>query len=254
MQTERNTDGSHISFILDHYDVKAFTTSRYLSHDRSVVSRFRNLLVKAIHEEILLLKAIVLVPEDDIIRNIQYEGPDVIEAYKRIVQWISKEIHRVILAYKDIMPNKARRYRYPAVIWVVPPTNVNFFNNDLRRDFGLALESAASKYSEFWALQLKKVWETDNPNYYDDNGQRFTAKGKKKYWEAVDSTVKFWSTTLDHKAIRFEERSGNGKVSKFHGKANAWSRNRSDHFSRRERDERSQNDKYHWSSKKSSRY
>ena len=219
-------------YMLDHYEVKAFVTSRYLLHDRHVLSRFRNLIVKAIEQEELLPKAILLILDDDLIRNVHYEEPDVDVTYKKILQWLSKEFHRVILAYKDILSNKSRKYKYPAVIWIAPPQNVNFLNNNLRKDFAGALEKAANNFPEFWSLQLKKIWEFDNPNYYDEDTNRYTAKGTKTYWEAIDSTFKFWDTNLNHKYDREDRRNHASSASKPWNKC---SDNR--------------RDQYHWSNK-----
>ena len=187
------------------YEIKDAASDKYTSLNTNMVCRVRNHLIQMIKEYVLLPKAIVLILDDDLIRFVEYEGNDVIVTYKKILSWLMKEVHRLILSYKDLMPNKARRYKYPAVLWIAPPMNINFFNNDLRKDFIIALDDVVATYPEMWALQLKKVWEPDNRNYYNDESNRYTATGLSTYWRAVDSTFKFWDTNLNHKAMMKSE-------------------------------------------------
>ena len=198
-----------------------------------MLSRLHNLLITAINKDILLPKAILVVLDDDIIHDCNYEGIEVSVTYYRTFQWLTKEYHRIVLAHKDRLPNKSWKYKYPHIIWIEPPTNKKFYNNDLRREFSRTLERAVTPYAENWSLHLKRVWEYDDTNLYDDNSHRFTGTGLATYWRAVDSTFKFWDTSLNHKQPLPEVKSQEHVV--HHRRSNDTFRNSSD-----------SRDRYHW--------
>ena len=165
------------------------------------MARIQNQLIAAITKKIILPKVIIVVMDDDVIRDIVYEGPEVKSTYRRVLDWLTREFHRSILSQKDHLPNRSCRYKYPSIIWIAPPTNVKFYNSDLHRLFSYALEDATAKYPEMWTLQLKKIWDEQDMNLYDDNAHRYYHKGLSMYWRVVDSTLKFWDNTLSHKQI-----------------------------------------------------
>ena len=249
LQADRKAEEARLKYMLEHFNVKYFTNNQYSSHDKNILSRFHNLFTTALKTNPLLPKGIVLVTDDDMIRSTPYEGEDVQITYTKILQWITKEFYRISLAHKEKLPNKARRYKYPAFIWIAPPLNVNFLNNDLRRELTLAMESVASKYNDFWCLQLKKVWEYDNPSYYDDDCHRFTAKGVSTYWNAVDSTVKFWNTNLNHKPSKIDKKTKKTAQHTSHwlSSARSTSRQAGPQDFRRSDNNNFGRDRYHWS-------
>ena len=185
-------DKYHMS---EYYELKGFANSKFLSNDQLMLSRLRNLLITVINKDILLPKAILVVLDDDC----NYEGVEVSVTYYRTLQWLTKEYHRIVLAHKDRLPNKSQKYKYPHIIWIEPPTNTKFYNNDLRREFSHALQKSVAPFTEMRTLRLKRVWDYDDTNLYDDNSHRFTETGLATYWRAVNSTFKFWDTSLNHK-------------------------------------------------------
>ena len=90
-----------------YYKLKVFANSKFLSNDQLMLSRLRNLLITAINKDILLPKAILVVLDDDIIHDCNYEGIEVSVTYYRTLQWLIKEYHRIVLAHKDRLPNKS---------------------------------------------------------------------------------------------------------------------------------------------------
>ena len=106
------------------------------------------------------------------------------------------EYHRLTLAQKELLPNKARKYRFPQFIWIIPPFHDNFPHNRERDKFSEALFLVADKFSEMHAFNLKKVWNSEDTMLYIKETKRFTAKGYKTYWLAVDATMKFVDTKI----------------------------------------------------------
>ena len=85
---------------------------------------------------------------------------------------------------------------YPQIIWISPPTNINFHDNDRRKRFADVLDVAVQKYPEIACLTLKKAWMSDNPNLYLKHQGRYTPEGEITYWLGVDAALKFWDRTL----------------------------------------------------------
>ena len=105
--------------------------------------------------------------DNDLIHDLDYEGNGVEFSYFKIIKWLMTEFNRVVLSHKEHLPNKSRKYKFPAFIWIEPPLNKNFYNNDLRRLFGKAMQLAVLGYSQMWSLQLKRVWEYMDTRLYD---------------------------------------------------------------------------------------
>ena len=49
-----------------------------------------------------------------------------------------------------------------------------------------------------WSLLLKKIWNSEDNSLYLRDSHRFAATGYMTYWMAVDRTIKFWDTALNH--------------------------------------------------------
>ena len=99
------------------------------------------------------------------------------------------------------MPIRAKGVK-PIWVWIQPPTHVNFRNNNLRLQFGRALEKCATYFDRMHALKLVKHWESDNTSLFNKEDQKFTALGYQTYWMAVDKVVKYTDTLLLKKSHR----------------------------------------------------
>ena len=78
----------------EYYELKGFANSRYLSNNPILLSRLQNRLVSAITQETLLPKAIIVVVDDDIIRDLEYEGSEVYAAYLEQLEMAHERIRQ----------------------------------------------------------------------------------------------------------------------------------------------------------------
>ena len=184
----------------EYFDVIGYFSSKYISHKRNIISRVHNCLLKALQVEIVLPKLIVMVLDNDIVHNVD-EVPRFVcktEVLGKIMAYLFKELHKVIMTYKEALPNRARRYKYPQIIWIAPPENVNFTRdeNRLRSKFTYCLNWLCAMYDEMHTLELKKIWDTEDGNLFVPDAARFTAEGYLRYWSAVDKTVKYFDSTV----------------------------------------------------------
>ena len=77
--------------------------------DKNVVSRLRNLLAEAIKKQVYLPKAIIIVPDEDLINFIGNEEECTAYITARLLDNIMTEQDRLISAYKEKLPIKSKK-------------------------------------------------------------------------------------------------------------------------------------------------
>ena len=188
------------SYIKRNFEVSQFTTNSFVSNDNNILSRMFNLLVRAFLEKKALPKLIVVVLEDEIIKFMHHKqeqaGISVKFKFKKSIMWLMREYTKAIECFKEYLPEKAKREKYPHVTWIQPVTNVNLANNPDRDRFGGDLKTYASLFPNMSALKLVQVWDIYDRNLHLGPQQRFINEGKSQYWRAIDKTVRFCDTNI----------------------------------------------------------
>ena len=93
-------------------------------------------VAKAINENTLLPKSIIMVCDDDIIRRLAKKSnneDEFADIAKRTLKWLFNEIRKLILTRKDQLPEKATKHDYPVVYWTEAPHHIFFKNNSFRK-------------------------------------------------------------------------------------------------------------------------
>ena len=200
------------TFTYDSYEVREYVSSKHTSHIRSVIARTRNNLIRAINDQGALRKLIVMVQDDDIIKYLEGEtAEDVKIQIRPIMKWLVREIEKAILAFKDFLPNKAKRHHQPHVLWMKPPVHTNFGNswNMLREEVGVALREVTESKINMSCLPMLKIWDPEDQNAFRYESYRFTSEGLRKYWLSIDSAIKFWCTAISTKIAKNMAKSHN---------------------------------------------
>ena len=203
-QAYDNEDQAYCKY---NYEVSAYMNDAKLSIDQNVVSRIRNLMVGATNAQVRFPKIIVMVPDDDIVNYVSDGTTNGIrKPLTKVLEWIMKEHNRIIAAMKDILPKKAKQDTYPHIIWIEPPMHKDMSVKmvKLHEKFGSVLQEVAKYKDGVSVLALKKLWDPEDTNLFVKHSQRFTASGYKKYWDAVDRTVRFCDTTILRRLAKTE--------------------------------------------------
>ena len=173
------------------FEISGFNNNKNASYDNNTLSRFRNGLVAAITDQKILPKMAVIVPDDDLINYFclwykKKEGS--YDGFERILRWLMCQYDRLITAQRDYLPNKAKRSNEPIFIWIEVPLhdNLNSSAREARNSFNKALQKAVSYHTNFYSLQLIKCWDESNPELYNKEDGKYTARGYVTYWEAID--------------------------------------------------------------------
>ena len=166
--------------------------------------------MEGINEHTVLPKLIVVVVDDDIIKNVpaHIRSSELQRFYEHILNSLLINIRRSIDAYKDILPNKAKRENIPHVLFIAPPSHTHFkeLDNQKRSLFTVALANSVSLQKNMSMLKLLKIWNHEDGENFNKESNRYTATGLKRYWLSVDSAIKFWCTALSKK---FDKKSNN---------------------------------------------
>ena len=176
-----------------------------------MLSRIRSCLALGISERIKLPKYIVLILDDDLIKYLSYCDQGVAALYGEWIDWLAKTFTELVSSRKSILPTKATKIGYPQIYWVAPPSHCHFNNNQARKKLLNCLEVGLRLYENIRLIRMKEIWEFDNVNLVDRQG-RITPYGLSKYWQSVDSAIKFNVLKREQFLARMNQFKGNNDL------------------------------------------
>ena len=219
-------------YIRTHYDTTG-ACSGSLSRSlmgRNVIGRIFNNFVELIHTHILLPKAVLIVMENDILDAINHYKYGDLSAIEPCVKWSVTEFHRATVSYKEKLPSKSRKFRYPYILFVAAIHHDGFGNgNAYREKFNKALVHVVDIYHEISVLFLP-AWNNSDMSCISHSS--LNGKGFDRYWEAINDAFQAWD-----KSLMKTYQSKNTVFSRQHGF------NKKPHFNR-----------YHWQRKDNKKY
>ena len=142
-------------FMTETYNVKEFSSNRY--DDGNTFSRIHNCFVQAINRYVIFPRIIMVALDCDITKNFT-ESADICEKMiKAGVEKMMKIIHELIIDHQKALPPRSKRFKYPTVLWLIPPTHMNFSDNDNRMALGSCLEEAVMQFNEMRFARLENL-------------------------------------------------------------------------------------------------
>ena len=185
----------HRFYLKDNFKVEKFTSSRSQGRG-NILNRIHNYLVEVLNQIILLPKIIIIVLDSDLYKNIEVKNEEV-EDLESIMaftfEYLIKNVHNEIEKHKMIMPIKARKYRYPSVLWIIPPGHVNFTDRIIIKNCMQLKEMRFTKLNNWNHNDLYLI--TEKPM----GGYRFTSRGLCRYWTGIDEAVQAWEYGNNYK-------------------------------------------------------
>ena len=190
------------TYIKNHYDTAGFCSgglSREMLN-RNIISRVRNCFIAAVNQEILFPKAIIIILENDVIKAANQPVTSLRRYMEPLIQWLGKEHHQLTSAYKEKLPSKARKFKFPTFLWIQAVSHKVWDrdNNKSRSIFNEIIEEVADKYKEMQTLQLHS-WDQENvTSLIGKNGDNLSSQGLTRYWEAINDTYQAWDKEQMH--------------------------------------------------------
>ena len=110
------------------FEMSAYLNNKSNSIDTNLISRMRHLMVGAITAQVCLPKLIMIVPDDDFITYLNFDGEAASQLYGKLLDWLMMQHDRLIATQKEYLPQKAKMPNSPKIIWIEPPLHENFNN------------------------------------------------------------------------------------------------------------------------------
>ena len=180
-------------FLWKNFEVKIFS-SNSMEHNRSMMGRVLNKLIATMKTEILLPRIIIIVLDENLITTTKLKGSSMFNFFEEIINWLSRQFTRVIQAHKDVLPARAIKNSYPTCIWVAPPQNTGFSDNEIRVQVTRSIKQAILGKPDHIMLQLKNHWEFSDQRLVKYGS--LTQEGFNRYWKAIDLAIQFWDRHL----------------------------------------------------------
>ena len=180
------------SYTTRNYNVEVLASTEHRSNNPSTLARIRNTLTHGLNKCTILPQLVLIVLEDDVIKEINVKDDYMLRDFTRRVKWLMSEFRKTIDAAKDALQPNAKTLNQPKFIWVLPTKHKNYRNSYPRRKFSQAIETQCKLNENMIALRLVQRWDYEDSNLFLQEEQRFTSEGKAEFWRAVDKTVEFF--------------------------------------------------------------
>ena len=180
-----------LTYVKSWYKLSEYSSER--SEGNNAMGRILNNVIKAIQEKVLFPKAIVIIMDSDIFKNIDATGLEMTSILTTCVNHLTTKINEEIIKHKKSLPQRAKKPHYPTVLWIIPPEHDNFNDNCPREKLASLLQEEVKPYANMRYLRLLSWQSSDNMLVSrKEMSYRFSGRGLISYWRAVDQAIKTW--------------------------------------------------------------
>ena len=192
-------------FIYDQFNVRCFTSNPV--NTKPVMVKLVNCLIKALNELEKLPKIIAVIPDWDILKDIDYCSYGVVEMITKVLQWIIREMSRAVKSkidrLKQLKPGAVEENE-PKIIWVRMINRLSSYDQTLtiRRKFNNVLENLLAREKNTYLMDLHPAVNNaalfSKPNSLNEEGTF-------AYWKEFDECIKLFE---DNKLLLIPEIDG----------------------------------------------
>ena len=192
-------------YMQTHYDVSGYCNGKLKLND-NFLGRIYNAMVQGMKEQILLPRAVLFVFDDDILDAIDHYEMGLSNAIGRVMEWLANHLHHLISGYKDKLPSKARKFKYPHLLWCLIPKH-SFYGhyNDYKDKYNGVVKKICGLFREMDFLTLEQ-WNPTELDYFSEG--HINGNGLASYWNAVDSAFEVWDQAQMNAANAINESGG----------------------------------------------
>ena len=154
------------NYMRKHYDAYCSATGPDNFAPGNILTRLFNSLINGINEQTLLPKAFVLVFDDDILDAIDHYLDGISYLISKSLEWLANQMHCAITAYKEKLPSKARKFRYPTILWtLIPYHDIYGHYNDYKWKFNKVMMNVVSLFREMDFITMTN-WNRKELGYF----------------------------------------------------------------------------------------
>ena len=191
MSREKDDAESSVPYMYKFFNVSCFVTNP-LCVERSKLTRILNALIEALNQCKTLPRLIVMLPDTDLIEQIDLVNPGKCQIMGACFDWLLNNAEKVISAKKEgfrqirlgaVLPNE------PKLVWVCPLTRNEFateafvaaieFLNNIMEDV-----LAAHRNNYIICINARM----DETHYFTSHGD-LSGHGKVKFWRSLDRAI-----------------------------------------------------------------
>ena len=71
----------------------------------------------------------MIVPDNDICKNTNFDDFGISKIFGEDLNYLLNDMHHTLLAHKDTLPDRAKKFKYPTIMWIAPPGHKVFTDN-----------------------------------------------------------------------------------------------------------------------------
>ena len=191
-QENRSANAKQL-YIYRNYNVKCFSTHLLAPPKANPVARLVNALVNAVNENRYLPRLIVIIPDRDIVKQVQDVDVGVFTVLEHLIKWTIVMMNRGINTHRDDLTKfseGAVTYAEPKWLWVKMLDRVSVIDKALamRGKFNRALENMLVGRHSHYLIDLNK--NMSDPAYYSSHLKTLNGDGKARFWLELDKVLK----------------------------------------------------------------
>ena len=177
-------------FDFEFFNVKCYTANP-ASRTKEVPVRLVNCITKARNDRTRLPKYIILVPDADIVKNINYYNFGFRSLAEKDIEWMAKTIKKELELRKDELAKVQKGsilYREPKIIWVEMIDRIHIIEKYLAMSnkFNGAMHATLANYRDNYVMSINRAM-------FDTSLFTLTGKlnnqGKEQYWNEIDKQL-----------------------------------------------------------------
>ena len=177
--------------IYDHYNVKCFTANP-LSDVKSVVVCILNAILKALNDFTRMPKVVVIIPEWDMIKFLNYYKPCASHLFEIVLHWLANNIQRAIQSKHDMLLNRklgAVMHGTPTILWVKIFDRICSHDRSLSvcNKFNNVLQDVIADKKNHHIIDLEDV--VYDASYFRSRDD-LNSDGNIKFWHDLDTAIK----------------------------------------------------------------
>ena len=180
-------NGNKLGYVRAHYDTAVFCTGS----GKNITANIRNRVVEGINKEVVLPKVIILVFENDMLNSFKHFLPGLSLLSGRCLEWLANQLHRIVVAHKEKLPSKSRKFKYPTILWTMLPPHYDWSKSvrESREKFNTCIKNTVSLFREMEVLELEE-WDDCDRSLVTKG--KLNAKGLNTFWIQLDRAVMSW--------------------------------------------------------------
>ena len=186
------TGKKQLPYICEYYNISSYMAPPN-AVNKEVLSRFVNALVKALNESLKMPRLIIVVPDHDILKFVDYNSFGVKEIIRGAINWIINQMKRAVEAKQDNLSRRnpgAILAGEPKMIWVKMINRHGITGRSellaLRYKFNDALEDCLAQHENHFIMSLDKQL---NGSEFFDRFNNLNGYGKSRYWRILDERI-----------------------------------------------------------------